>query len=804
MNMRSTSRRWRLLGATAMTISVIGASQVIAALADDAAPVPVPADTAATTPVIPLVSQTPSVSGDGQYVVYAGKPLDPSDPRASTVFLKNRANGSVGELTAPADGVLPGDSVLPVISADGCTIAVITQMSYDLFRDDNTGDRWDVYVNTLPVCAGGKLGDWQLVSTTRDSGFDAGAADDVSPIYPPAVSGDGTIIAYTQRFSVAAPDITGITVVDLTVPMGETGRAVAVAGQPAAPPDSTFRYRGLREPAISTDGMVVAFTSDAASSSALGDWGQGLEPGGFASSQVFVWDRANPDRNTNVRNISAPAATDPGEAASPALSGDGSTVAFVSTATSLTPGATLPPCTPTCVPEVYLYHRADATLKLASRVGGDPADAAIAANSAATQPALNSTGDELLYVTRATNLFPTRNSGLGGPDDGDIVLTVPSTGLVRRASVDTDGVSAAPAVNSHPHMSANGRVVVFDTLAGATFGADVVEGRQVVAIAQQPLLEMADLDMGTVAVGFPGPEWYLTVTNLGPGSFVPATVTVDSPDFLISGGSCVDQHGVAVPPGGSCSVNLMLLPTVAGIRGATLTVAEDGFGAVTVSSSLAGVGGEPALAATPGGVEAAPLVVGEHSAPAVFSVENVAFNPVHLQRVTIAGTDPTDYSLGADECSGRTLDAGAACTVEVIFQPTAAGRRTASVVVDTVEGAYTTMLISGVAHYEPKLAVTSNTIVAPSRQAVIGTGFAPNTKVTVAWADGRGRSFGGTTNAEGTLLAGFIVRATDRPGNRTLVAQTSDGQLATVDVLVVSPRGPGGPNSPRWPIPRRP
>ena len=46
-----------------------------------------------------------------------------------------------------------------------------------------------------------------------------------------------------------------------------------------------------------------------------------------------------------------------------------------------------------------------------------------------------------------------------------------------------DGITPAPAVNSHPKVSANGRVVVFDTLAGAAFGALPADGRQVAVLA---------------------------------------------------------------------------------------------------------------------------------------------------------------------------------------------------------------------------------------------------------------------------------------------------------------------------------
>ncbi len=792
--MNGTTRAHRvLLIGVAVSISVVGVTHVAAdqrVAADEVAP-------PSATPVAAIVSQTPSISADGQWVVFSGAPTGDEDTRVSTAFLQDRADGSVTELTPIVDGVRPGDSVWPVISADSCNVAVVTQMAYDLFRDDDEGDRWDVYVQRLPNC-GGTPGQWDLVSTTRGTGFESSAGDDASPLYPPAISGEGALVAYTHQFSVVTSDLTDITVVDLAVPLGEPGRAVPVAGSPGEAPDSTFRYRGLREPVISDDGNVLAFTSDADASLSLGKWGTGVQPGGFATSHVYVWDRANLDRNTNVRRISLSPAGESGEASSPAVSGDGRYVAFVSTASNLVPGATLPPCAPDCLPQVYVHDRTDGSVELASRVPGDPAQPPIAANLGAVQPALNRSGDEIFYVTRSSNLFPTRSSELGGPGDGDIVVSVPSLGTVQRISTLIDGLTPAPAVNSHPKVSANGRIVVFDTLAGAAFGAEPADGRQVATVVKEPVLTLSNLDMGTVAVTFPGPEWFLVLANRGPSSFIPAVTEVDNPDFLISGGTCVDQNTTPVPPGGACTVNLMFMPLAPGPATATLTVKEFGFGALTLTSQLTGFGGEPALAPRPGGAEARPLVVGGRDEPMVFAVDNVAFNQVRVRRVEVEGTNPMDFVIGNDECTGRRVDASASCNVEVLFAPTASGRRTASVRVTTYDGAYTTFLVSGDAHYEPKLAASTTTVVAPARLTIIGAGFAPNAPVTLTWADGAGRPVTVTTDATGSLLGEFIVRPNDRRGNRTIVAQTLGGEVAVADVTVIVPRARQGAASRRF------
>jgi Tol biopolymer transport system component len=810
---RNARRRLLVAGAASILTALVGTGAAASLRPAADGTTPTDSNSADSTSVAsPPISQTPSISADGQWMVYAGRPAPATgDQRASTVFLENRADHSVTELTTLVPGLRPGDAVMPVISADGCNVAVVTEMGYDLFRDDDQGDRWDVYSMRLPHCQNlltgtakrhqqGTFGEWQLVSTGLGTGLQTSASDDVSPLSPPAISGEGATVAYTGRYDSSAADLTTVTLVDLTVPIGTPGRAQPVAGTPSDPPDSTFRYRGVRQPSISEDGTVVAFTSDADNNTLLNDWGTGPTPGDYATSHVFVWDRNNPDRNTNVRKISATNA-ESGAANSPAVSGDGTTVAFVSLATNLVPGATLPACNPKCIPEVYLWNRADGSIHLGSRVPGDPSQPPIAADLGATQPALSKAGDELVYVSRATNLFPTRSGQVGAASDGDIVLQMPATGKVLRVTSIFDGLIAGPAANAHPRVSDNGRIVVFDTLAGSSYGGLAVDGRQVGVRELQPSLTLANLDVGTVAVGFPGPEWYLVLANNGPSSFIPAEVNVDSKEFVVSGGTCKDKAGVPVPAGGICTINLMMSPTKEGSEKTVLTVHENGFHGVDVAATISGTGGTPALAPDPGGAEAHAMVVGERDEPITFKINNVAFTPVKIGAIRLQGANPTDFVIATNSCSGHLVAAAGNCTIDLVFAPTAGGRRTASVVVSSTDGGYTSLIVSGDARWDPKIAVSNTVVIAPAKFTVVGNGFPANTAVLLSWSDGVGRPVLATTDGAGGLLADITVRPNDRPGNRHIVAQTARGEVAIADVRVIVPRRSSLVGTPRWPTP---
>jgi Tol biopolymer transport system component len=767
-------------------------------------------------PTVAVESQSganPSVSGDGRFVVYAGPPTTAGDERASTVWLRDRSNGGEIELTRPVPGAPLGNSTLPVISGDGCFVAVLTEMPFDLFRDDNKGNRWDAYRMKLPSC-GGLLDGWELVSTNAYRG-EGGAADDVDPRYAPSISGSGSVIAYTHRFTDATPDLTGVIVVDLTVDASLPGHALPVAGTPTAPPNTNYRYLGLREPSVSDDGLFVAFTSDANSHKATPDWGTGPKPGGFANSQVFVWDRQSTDPAKTVKRISlGPDSTANGDATSPSISADGTYIAFASASVNLVIGASLPPCTNGCPSQIYRYNRTDDTVVLVSRVpsGGDTTQV-VGADLGAAQPAINSDGSQVAFVTRSSNLLNTRPSVGGAVSDGEILVSDVDHAQLHRASVLPDGVTPAPAANAHPKLSATGRVVVFDTLAGADFSPQATHvansKRQVVGITQEPQLTIADIDMGVAIVGLPSRTSFVTLFNAGPGSFVPSKVESTNRDFAITFGACVD--GYAIPPGGRCEVNVILTPSKEGALSSQIKIS----GALSVESKFTGAGGLPALRSDPnqnGFHHFDALKVGESSTPNTFTISGSGATTI--TSVALQGANPTDFKIAKTNCRGATLDITAGCNVDVTFTPQAAGRRSATVIVSaeygTVDAAgvatsytsYTSMTVDGSAKYAPTLEATATDVQAGGQIGLGGSGFAPKSTVTLLWADGAGGTATVQTDANGHFLMIMPVAANERPGDRTLVAQTpgTGSDPALVLLRVTSPPVEEfDASSPEWP-----
>jgi hypothetical protein len=740
-----------------------------------------------------------TVSGDGRFVAYEGLPgagdpaIAATDSRTSTVYLTDRDDATTVEVTVVPAGLRPGNSIHPVLSGDGCSIVVVTELALDVFRDDDTGLRWDVYRKRLEHC-GGAPGDWELVSSVGNGS--PMARDDVDISDPPAVARAGNAIAYTHPATelLDGGGITAVSLVDLAQPIGSPERSQLVAGMPITSPDTEYVHAGIDQPAMSGDGRYVAYRSDAASTDAVPGWGYGPVAGGPATPQVFVWDRAQPDPFEAVKLVSErvdglPTMTGASE---PVLSRDGRMVAFTSSDVGLVPAA-FPPCPDGCPSQVYHLDRdADAngrydepdrtTMTLVSAAPGtSPVEAGTAPSS---QPSLTADGQLVAFVTKATNLQLVRASGGGDATDGDLLVADVARSTLRRVTM-IDGVEPAVGAHSRPHLSDTGRTVVFDTLSAGQLVPGSPPGRQVVTTVTPPTLSLAEGDLGTTLVGFTSDEWYVAVNNDGPTTFVPSTVSISDGRFRINTEQSTCSLGVAVPPGGDCTVRLTFTPTTPGPVSATLTVAESGFQAVSVSTTVRGAGGEPMLRTDPAGQALGSVVVGQRSAEFLFDVENISLVPTSVASVRVVGPHPWDFVISSNSCEGRSLNPRSTCSIGVTFAPLAAGQRTAVIELATPTGQYTVMVPDGQGRYEPKFEIDRSEVEAGREFGVGGSGFPPDTPVSILFGDDARNRVELVTNGDGAFLALIPTREGERGGIRTVVAQTTDGTAASSQIRVI-------------------
>lgn len=806
MDAQRIGRRWHLAGGAIAVAATLGALPAVSASSRRATEPP----QTVVTVVADVFGGFPSVSADGRLVVFEGRPTDGSE-RSNTVWLRDRLPnaGADIELTTPLPDVRLGNSVRPAISGDGCVVAVVTEMGYDLFRDDDGSDRWDVYRLVLPEC-GGQLGDWELVSTQSARDGDIKALDRVVADEAPAISEVGTIIAFTHRAR-AKDELLAVSVVDVTEVIGAQARTSLVGGTPILAPNTTFRYVGQHQPDVSADGRFVSFTSDAISDAPVSEWGSGPVAGGFATPQVYLWDRqADPLAITpDVTLVSAVPAV-PADTADPAgprvpavdgaqhsaISGDGRFIAFETTSADLAGDAVLPECAALCPTQIYRFSTIDQSLILVSREATQAGDPFVAAEEGASQPAIVNDGSQVAFVTKSRNLFVIASAaGLEAPD-GDIVVSNVDLGVVHRASTQPDGITPAPATSANPAMSASGHVVVFDTLSSGAITGVQGPGRQVAAVVRPPRVTAPPLDMGTVGVGFPGNEWYMSLRNEGPSTFMPSVVVSSNPDFAITGGTCT--LGLTVAPGAYCDVKVVLTPSVPGPARGEIVVAEALLGGTSVTMEVLGGGGEPALVPEPlSGLDFPVTTVGQTSSPISTGVANIGFAPTLISRVVVAGDNPDDFDISANNCIRFMINAGSTCSIDVSFVPTDQGYRTATVIIANDLGQYTTVLVNGSGTRVVRLQTATSSIDAGDDLGLGGSGFPANAAVSISWADGRGQSVTTISADDGSFLVLLPTRSNERFGDRVLVAQSGD-YVAKATVSVIRRAVANTPGSPVW------
>ena len=759
----------------------------------------IPAEVSAQDGVSLLVSDIegatrPSVSQDGRWVVFEGV----LDGRRS-VFRTDRSSGETVELSPVPDSVRSGDTVMPRLSADGCVVVAITEVAYDLFRDDDRLDRWDVYRLVVPECGGQPAG-WELVSANR-----AGTAlDGVFTDAQPALSGSGAIVAYVRQLEGAPEGVGTIMVVDITVPVNEVGREEEVAGMPVETPNRAYLYRGAREPELSESGRHLAFVADTTASAPLPGWAGGPVPGEAATAQVFVWDRSVVDRRNAVHLVSGRGGVpSTAGASSPSISETGRFVAFVSEDRTLVP-AELPPCTAVCPTQVYRYDRdTDANgvfdeaprvepLEIVSAVDAGEATIGVplAGDASSWAPTVSADGSQVAFVTDATNLLPSRRGGGGRATDGDLLVSEMELATVRRV-LDGADLTGVPGAHGNPAMSRTGQVIVFETaavgpLSGATISTFGVRG--IASVEVTPRLSLAELDFGSVIPNLESSELYVRVQNAGPASFEPTVVSVDAP-FNVTGGTCA--KGILVAAGSTCSVHVTFTPpAIQGYQG-TLTVSGNGPSAPTVTSVVRGAAGEPILLAEPGGVDLEAGVIGGIGGRVAIDVSNIAFFPTEVRRLVMGGAHPGDFVIVEESCLGRALNPDASCAAEIEFRPTDVGYRNALLVAVTAGGEYTAAFVGGYATYEPTFEVTADSVAVGAQLGIGLEGFPADTEVSIGFDDGSAPWGEVTTSDVGAALALLQTPTRVRAGVHRLVASAGESAIATVEVeFVAVPRRP--------------
>ena len=197
----------------------------------------------------PLGCSTPSISGDGRFVAFAsyGSNLVPGDTNArQDIFVHDRSTGSTVRVSVSTNGIeADADSYFPTISRDGLIVAWQSSAT-NLVLGDTNGNS-DIFVH-----------DRTTATTTRVS-LTAASAQVFGSSTSPSLSTTGQFVAFASTASNLVAGDTNAAA-DVFVADRVTGSVTRISVNSSGA-QAIGSSLGSGEPSISGDGTKIAFRS---------------------------------------------------------------------------------------------------------------------------------------------------------------------------------------------------------------------------------------------------------------------------------------------------------------------------------------------------------------------------------------------------------------------------------------------------------------------------------------------------------------------------------------------------------------
>ncbi|SDE24359.1 hypothetical protein SAMN05428966_107377 [Massilia sp. PDC64] len=223
----------------------------------------------------------------------------------------------------------------------------------------------------------------------------------------------------------------------------------------------------------------------------------------------------------------------------------------------------------------------------------------------------------------------------------------------------------------------------------------------------------------------------------------------------------------------------------------------------------------PAAVVNPASLSFAATTIGQSASPLATTLSNTGNAALNVGSLTLSGAAAGDYAISGGTCAnGTSLAAGANCTVQVTFKPTASGVRGASLVIaHNATGGSSTVALSGTGNAVPQatVALSANAIdfgalvagtASPAKSITVNnTGQAALTfsSITVGGANAGVFTLGGTCATSTSVPAGgsCTVTVTANPsangafsGNLALASNASNGAVSVALSGTVSAPAP--------------
>ncbi len=638
---------------------------------------------------------------------------------AGTLTITSDAPNSPATVSLGGTGVMPASVALtPHALNFGAAVNGTVSAAQSLTATNSGGVAATL---ATPVLAG----DYQLTGSTCGTSLAAGASCTLQVAFAPTVTGDRPgSVSLGGQFSgtpaTATLDGAGVTPGRLTLSPSSLTFTALVVGSTSSPQAISVSNSGganvnLQPATVSADYVLAANSCGAA-----------LAPGATCIIQVAFRPTASGDRPgqlvipANVSGGQAVAALD-GNGLNPAslsfspatldfggvlentssaplstsLTNSGGILAHIQPAAitgdyaiaSNTCGATLAPGASCSIQVIFtptaparrtgtlsLVSDAPASPATASLVGGGltPANVTLTPSAITFQATVDGTTSSPQTVT-ATNTGGV-NAAIRAPQvsAGYQITANTCTGSLAA------GASCSLQVVFAPLMPVDQPGTL--SLAGQFSSSPAVASLDGTGVAPGALmLTPSMLAFGAEVTGTASAPQSIVLSNPGGVAVQLGTpATTPGPVYSITGNTC----GATLAPNASCTLQIVFSPATGGDQPGLLTV-PGSIAGHQVTAALSGSGVAPgAISFTPPSLDFASTVIDTSSAPGSLTLSNSGGAPLTLQAPVFSA----DYQLAASNCPG-SLPAGASCTLQIVFHPTALGNRPGMVTVSGGSGA---------------------------------------------------------------------------------------------------------------------
>ena len=316
-----------------------------------------------------------------------------------------------------------------------------------------------------------------------------------------------------------------------------------------------------------------------------------------------------------------------------------------------------------------------------------------------------------LTNTGSNELSISAGPQLTGANAADFIIASSSTCTVATLPTLVPGgtctivVQFAPSEPNPPEtLSAEAIVTLEEPTTQASESVSIPLSGTEVAVAPAVALSPLSLDFNSENVGSVTSAQTILVTNDGNASLAMANISVTgaNPGDFLGTNACPVSPAATLAAGAKCTISVKFQPSAAGPRTAAVTIADNASGSPQ-SIPLSGIGTAISISLAPSSLAFSAQDVGFSSSPQSVALQNTGSGPLTISSISFTGTNTSDFSQKNNCPAGpaATLPAGLSCTIDVTFDPTGTGSRTAS------------------------LSISDDAASSPQSVALAGTGTAP-------------------------------------------------------------------------------